>query len=102
MVGMKLSRKFEQVLILVGVSVMAIVFGFLLKMGPSRTFADTEEKVVVNEDANFVTFYDEGEKLTIKTNARTVADALVAAEVIINSGDKVEPGLETEINADNF
>lgn len=100
--NMKLSRRIEQVLILVGVITAVLIFVFLIKMGPSKTFADTEEKAVALETANFVTFYDDGEKLTIKTNAGTVKDALEVAGVIINNGDKVEPGLETEINADNF
>ena len=105
MVHMKLSRKIEQAVVLVGLSTMILVFGILMKLNPispQRTFADSGEKVVVNEDTNFVTFHDDKEKLTIKTNAKTVEAALMAAGIVINKGDKVEPGLETEINADNF
>lgn len=99
---MRLSRRIERSLILAFFAVMVIVFGFLAKINTSRTYADIEEEVVVNEKANFVTFYDNGEKLTIRTNVRTVGEAIEKVGIILNDGDIVEPGLEAEINADNF
>lgn len=99
---MKLSRKVERALILLGVAVLVFVFGFLIKINSEATFADSEGGDVSSEGVNFVTFYDSGKKLTIKTNAKTVSDAVSGANIIINDGDKVEPSLDTEINADNF
>ena len=63
---------------------------------------DVDESVVYPESAKFVTFYDEGEKLTVRTEARTVGEALARANIETAQGDIVEPALETEINADNF
>lgn len=100
--SMRLSRKIEQTLILVTITVLVFLFGFLAKINSSKTFADTESHVVVNEGANFVTFFDSDSKLTIRTNAKTVGDAISGVNIIINAGDRVEPSLETEINADNF
>ena len=103
MLRMKLSKRIDKALVLVFIATIAIVFGFMTKANSYRTFADSERNEnAISEETNFVTFYDEKEKLTIKTNARTVKDALEAANIIINSGDKVEPSLETEINANNF
>lgn len=100
--GMRLLRRFDKALILFFMTAIVLVFVFLAKVNSSRTFADTEVEISVNESANFVTFYDEGKKLTVKTNVKTVGDALEKVGIIINEGDRVEPGLESEINADNF
>ncbi|MBR5939411.1 G5 domain-containing protein [Candidatus Saccharibacteria bacterium] len=99
---MKLSRRIERALIFLGMVVLAFVFGFLIKANSGATFADAESVDAFSEGVNFVTFYDSGKKLTIKTNAKTVADAVSGANIVINDGDKVEPSLDTEINADNF
>ena len=99
---MQLLRKFDKVLVLFFMTAIVLVFVFLAKVNNYRTFADTEETIAVNETANFVTFYDSGSKLTSRTNAKTVGDAIDAAEIIINNGDRIEPSLDSEINADNF
>ncbi len=99
---MQLIRRFDKVLVLFFMTAIILAFVFLAKVNSQRTFADTEEVIQVNETTNFVTFYDDGNKLTIKTNAKTVGDAINATEIIINDGDRVEPSLDSEINADNF
>jgi len=99
---MRLLRRFDKILVVMFLTVVVIGFAFFSKVNSLKTFADTDENVSVNEAANFVTFYDSGKKLVIKTNARTVGDAINAAGVIINDGDIVEPGLDTEINANNY
>lgn len=100
---MKLPRKIDQALVAIIVVVLALVFGCLIKLNSKVTFAEGEENTsVVNAGAKYVTFYDNAEKLIVKTEAKTVAEALERAGIVINSGDKVEPSLETEINTDNF
>ena len=47
-------------------------------------------------------FYNDGDKLIVKTDAKTVGEALTRAKIVLNEGDIVEPSLETEINANNF
>ena len=66
---MKLSRKVERALILLGIAVLVFVFGFLIKVSSRVTFADATGGNVSGEGVNFVTFYDDGEKLTVKTDA---------------------------------
>ena len=52
-------------------------------------------------ETHFVTFYADGRKLTVKTAAVTVGEALGRAEITLGEGDKVEPGIEEQIDS-NF
>ena len=100
---MRLSRKFDKVLIFVTLVVLTLVFGCILKNNVIPTFADSEDGEVFTASVDkFVTFYDEGNKLTVKTDARTVGEAISRAGIIINKGDIVEPGLDSAIDIDNF
>ena len=63
---MRLLRRFDKVLVLFFMTAIILVFVFLAKVNNSKTFADSEEVIAVNEIANYVTFYDDGSKLTIK------------------------------------
>lgn len=99
---MKLSRKIDLVLSLCVIVALAALFMIFKNEATKNTFAEGEEGTFVEVSAKFVTFYDNGEKLTVKTEARTVEEALHRADIVLNEGDKVEPGLESEINADNY
>lgn len=98
---MKLSRRIDKILISVMVLTLGLVFGCLYKIYAQKTYADSEVATEVSA-AKFVTFYDNGEKLTVRTEARTVGEAIGRAEIIVNEGDIVDPGMDTEINADNY
>jgi len=101
---MRLSRKIEQAFGFVVAISLVIVFAVLAGLGVRNTFAESDgvSDTYLAEGAKFVTFYDDGAKLTVRTEAKTVQEALARAGVAINSGDTVEPSLDTEINADNF
>ena len=101
---MRLSRKIDQALGFVVVISLIIVFGVFFNATPRNTFADSDnlDSNYSSDEANFVTFYDEGKKLTVKTDAKTVGEAIERANIVLNASDKVEPSLETEINANNF
>ena len=101
---MKLVRRFDQALWIILAAVMVAGFGFLMHFGVNQTFAegDEESSYLDTNGARHVTFYDEGEKLTVKTDAKTVGEALERADIIINAGDIVEPGLDAEIDVDNY
>ena len=101
MVYMELSRRIDKILVSLVVITLGLLFGCLYKVYSNVTYAEGDEVVEVSA-AKFVTFYDDGSKLTVRTEARTVGEALNRAEIIINEGDIVDPGMETEINADNF
>ena len=101
---MKLAKRIDKALCLLAFVAIVAIFGCFLKMHSNSTYAEGDEEAVVfdTEGPKFVTFYDDGEKLTVKTDAKTVEEALKRAEIEINKGDIVEPGLDTEINADNY
>ena len=101
---MRLSRKIDRALnIIIAISVVTV---FAVIMGTTRhaTFADANDvsETFATDGARYVTFYDDDNKLTVKTEAHTVREALERADIELNDGDKVEPGLEAEINSDNF
>lgn len=103
-VVMKLSRKFDKIMIGLALVALMAVFGCVAKIHSNVTFAEGNGvgEAFEAEGAKYVTFYDDGEKLTVKTDARTVGEALARAEIALGSGDIVEPAMETEINADNY
>lgn len=98
---MELPRKFDKILSAVVVLVIVLVSACFIKVHSVNTFAEGEA-IYEGAGAKYVTFYDDGGKLTVKTDAVTVGEALDRAGVVLNQGDIVEPGLDTEINADNF
>jgi uncharacterized protein YabE (DUF348 family) len=102
---MKLSRKIEQALGFIVAISLVIIVAVIVAASVKNTFAEGDEgqdASYVSEEAKFVTFYDDGEKLIVKTEAKTVREAVDRANIVINDGDIVEPGLDAEINADNF
>ena len=101
---MRLSKGFDKALLILSTIAIVGVFGVLISVYSNRTFAVNEENsgIFESDGAKHVTFYDNGERLTVKTDAQTVGEALSRAEYVINQGDIVEPGLDEPINADNF
>lgn len=99
---MKLPRLKRQLLFgLAGVLVLGVFFGALARFtSGARATDDGGDDGPVAEDASethFVTFYVDGRKLTVKTAAITVSEALSRADIELGEGDKVEPGLSEQI-----
>ncbi|MBQ8985352.1 G5 domain-containing protein [Candidatus Saccharibacteria bacterium] len=100
---MELNHKIDKALLLVTVFLMAFVFGTTMaKNMMVNTYAESEDGVYEEQEEHFVTFYDDGNKLTVKTTASTVKDALDKAGYEISVGDKVEPAYDTKIDGNNF
>lgn len=101
---MKMNKRFDKLLSAMVVMTFFLVFACISRTyAENRTFAEGSESIVFEtEGAKFVTFYDNTDKLTVKTDAKTVAEALERADISLNKGDIVEPGLDTVINADNY
>lgn len=102
---MRLPRKTKQALVIIAAFCIVIATAVFLGVKTRNTFAEgsaEETEVFETEGAKFVTIYDNGEKLTVKTEAKTVGEALSRAEVLLTDGDRVEPGLDVVINADNY
>lgn len=100
---MELNHKIDKAMFLVIVFLMAFVFGTTLaKNMMGNTYAEGEDTVFEEQEEHFVTFFDDGKKLTIKTTARTVKEALDKAGYEVSVGDKVEPSYDTKIDTNNF
>lgn len=96
---MKLPRLKRQLLFgAAGFLILAGVFGALARFSTRARAADDLE--TGGGENHFVSFYVSGRKLTIKTAAVTVAEALEKAEIKLMEGDKVEPGLSEPITSD--
>ncbi len=101
---MRLAKRIDQALGFLVVASLTIVFAVISNTALKNTFAENHDADASSliAGAKFVTFYDDGEKLIVKTEARTVAEALERADITLNEGDIVEPELTAEVNADSF
>lgn len=99
---MRLPRFTDKALMVATAFILSFVLGFGANRNNFDTFAGNEDGVYTESTEYYVSFYDEGTKLTVRTDALTVGEAIRRAGIIINDGDIVEPGADTEINADNF
>lgn len=100
---MRLDHKADKILFLATAFLLAFVFGVTFaKNAMVNTYAENENGIYEEAEEHFVTFYDDGQKLTVKTTARTVKEALDKAGYMVATTDKVEPALDTRIDRDNF
>ncbi len=78
----------------ISILILLSVVGILLLSGgkPRLHIADTHV-VIINHD---------NIEQSLPTRANTVGDVLKRAEITINEGDVVEPGIDTEVVSDNF
>lgn len=101
---MKLTKKIDKILDCVMAASVVVVIGVVVGMSDRATFAEGEQALTTEhiDGARYVSFYDGSDKLTVKTEAHTVREAIERADIVLNTGDTVEPGLDTEINADDY
>ena len=82
---------------------MILVTGMFLAasslFGVGAVFADDENS---DDVMRFVTIYDNGATLTIKTAAPTVKDVLERTEITISDSDLVEPALDSKIDSNDY
>jgi hypothetical protein len=67
----------------------------------ASAFAADKDGNNVSETAHFVTFHENGSTLTIKTDAKTVEDALSRAKIELDSNDRTEPERLEEIEVED-
>ncbi|MBR3220524.1 G5 domain-containing protein [Candidatus Saccharibacteria bacterium] len=98
---MKLPRKPYQLLVCFNIFICGMLFFLLLAKNTQTTYADGED-ATFSTGSHFVTFHDNGEALTIKTDAATVREALARANLAVQDTDLVEPNLDATVNSNNF
>lgn len=88
---------------------VGVLFGFLTIATISRNhdtrvyaeeFSDDDTEIIT--DNHFVTFHENGESLTIKTDAKTVEEAIARAKIELSEYDITDPAREEKINSDNY
>ncbi len=100
---MKLPLDKRQLLFgLAGILAIGGVFGALARFSTRAQATDENSEQIANEDQidHFVTFYVDGRKLTIKTAAITVGEALKRANIALGEGDKTDPETSEQIDSD--
>lgn len=98
---MKLKHKMDKALACAAVFVAVFVLILSLSRTDNSTFAQGNSGLLPAEE-HFVTLDDNGETVTVKTDARTVGEVLKRAGVRLSEADVVNPGLETAVDADDF
>ena len=96
-----IKSKTHLILFAAGATLTAGLFGVLSRTIPN-TFANDSEETHYEAETHFVTIHDQNKKLTIKTDAITVREALERANYKLAETDVVEPGLTMQITEDNY
>ena len=65
----------------------------------SNVFASSED---ASREDSYITIYDSGNELVVKSSATTVREVLERAEIKIENEDIVEPGLDEAIDGSDF
>lgn len=93
-------------LLFLGTVVIALVFAVVLKQQDLNTAsansspnASAEE---LSDGTHFVSIFDDNKNTNVRTDAATVRDALLRADITLNSGDKVEPAIDEPITSNDF
>ena len=102
MYSMKLESSFDKTVVLLALASFMLFFSIIYTLNSRTTYAEGENSAVAVNGEYYVNLYDDGEKLIVKTSAKTVGDALERAGIEIGENDKVEPALNEPINGDNF
>lgn len=91
-------------LYVLGLLIIFLFFGICAKQQSLNARATTEAAYASEEnaDTHYVTLFDNEEKTVLRSEAKTVGELLERAQIKINDGDKIEPGVDEEINEDNF
>ena len=97
-------RRVDSSLFVLGFILVGLIFASLIKTAPS--FADeglqrSEPEAQISGE-NFVTIYDNGQKLTLKSTAATVAEVLERVKIELTPNDVVEPALDEPITGGSF
>lgn len=97
---MKLNFRLKYMLSAMLLVVASVFFAWKFFAQDERAYADDGTPIQVTGDDYFVTIYDQGTTLTVKTGSATVAEVLERTEIQLAETDIVEPGLDTVIDGD--
>ena len=81
--------------------IFAIVFGTSVFQHYVAAAGDPENEQT-DPSMHFISFFDGGDQINVRSDAQTVREALSRVNITLEDGDKVEPALDEEISSDDF
>lgn len=78
-----------------------LIFVFAFNSHPQSTHADDATTDTI-DNFHYVTIHDSGESLTVKTDARTVSEALERSHISTEPTDRIDPAADTYIDENNY
>ena len=94
---MRINRKqIRFSIFILGLLVMAVLFVALMQAKFSNVFASSED---ASKEDSYITIYDSGNELVVKSSATTVREVLERAEIKIENEDIVELHNGIELSA---
>ena len=93
-------------ILILGLIISTLLFGIICKkqsLFASATSGDTSATSdSISSTEHYITFYDNGTVLTVRSDAQTVREAIERADIKLGNYDTVEPALDGEINEEDF
>lgn len=93
-------------LLLLGFLLVSLLFAVVLHHYSLNVSAATvenpSEKQESDDGTHFISFFDDGERINVRSDAPTVRDALVRANITLDDGDIVEPALDEPVASEDF
>ena len=100
---MKKRKSREDIsLIILGIAIVGLIFGIVAKQGGLFAAATDGETYNTTGAENYITIYDGEEKTILRSSATTVRELLNRAGIEYSDTDTIEPGLDEEINSEDF
>ena len=98
---MRTKKHLNKIFVCFGAAI-AVMFLLCCANSVPKTFAGNTSSGLTTAEMHYVTIHNQDDKISIRTDAPTVREALERADIDINQYDSVDPGLDTIINSDYF
>ena len=93
-------------LLVLGFLLIGLLFAVVLHHFSLNVFATTAENPSEKQESpdgtHFISFFDGDERTNVRSDAPTVRDALVRANITLGEGDIVEPALDEPVASEDF
>ena len=87
------------------IALFILIFGIVFVASISQHSVFAADSASNDEDvggAHFISFFDKGERINVRSDAKTVREALARTNIVLDEGDKIEPALDEPISSDDF
>ncbi len=93
-------------ILILGLIISTLLFGIICKKQSLFASATSTDSSTTSDSTDssehYITFYDNGTVLTVRSDAQTVREAIARADIKLGDYDTVEPALDDEINEEDF